>query len=199
MYLVGNSDIVKKMTLDTKDAEADPLLLLIRNCIDGDTKAQRQLYENYAPFIKGVILRYISDKETTKDLLNDIFCRIFSKLDIYKPTGSFKGWMRTIAVNMIIDHTRKELKYKDTYATDFVEYDVYVPDDISGKIAYKDLINIIQQLPDTQRTVFNLFVFESLTHRDIATLLGITENNSRWHLSNARKRLQSKLEKLMPR
>ncbi|MEZ5016210.1 MAG: RNA polymerase sigma factor [Flavipsychrobacter sp.] len=197
--MAGNTDIIKKLGLDTRDTETDSVVFLIQNCIEGDLKAQRLLYEQYAPFLKGVIVRYISDTETVKDLLNDIFSKIFIKLDKYKPTGAFKAWIRTIAVNTIIDHVRKNMKHKDTHYIDYTEQDVYVPDDINGKIAYKELLQLIQDLPDTQKTVFNLFVFENLTHKEISTLLTITENNSRWYLSDARKRLKEKLERLMPK
>ncbi len=198
MYLTGNTDITRNISLGTDEPDVSPTTLLIQKCIEGNAAAQRELYETYAPFIKGVVIRYIADKETARDLLNDIFCRIFSKLELYSPTGPFEGWMRRIAVNLIIDHSRRNLKFKTTKSTDFSEYDVYVPDDISGKIAFKELVGLIHGLPDTQRTVFNLFVFENLTHKEIASLLDMTENNCRWHLSDARKRLKEKLNGLKP-
>jgi RNA polymerase sigma-70 factor (ECF subfamily) len=71
-----------------------------------------------------------------------------------------------------------------------------VEGDIIGKLGYKELLQLIYQLPDTQRTVFNLFVFEQLSHKEIAENLGINENNSRWHLNDARKRLKEKISSM---
>lgn len=171
---------------------------LLKSCMEGEHKAQKQLYMDFAPLVKAVISKYLDNKEDAKDLLNEIFMRIFDKLPLYKPTGSFEGWIRRLAINIIIDHIRKNMKLERTYASDFVSYDIYVPDDIPGKIAYKELIAMIQTLPQTQRTVFNLFVFENLTHKEIASLLGMNESNSRWHLNSARTKLKEELNKHMP-
>jgi len=192
MFLAGNSEIA--MQAGKADApDASPLMVLIKQCMDGKAQAQRSLFEQYGPLVKGVIMRYISDTELAKDLLNDIFCKVFEKLHLYAPTGPFEGWLRRISVNTIIDHKRKTQKFASTYSTDFAERDISIPEDAGAGLGYKELLAVIQTIPDTQRIVFNLFVFENLTHKEIATLLSITEMNSRWYLNDARRRLKEKI------
>lgn len=183
-----------KVRIDSE--KTDDTFILIQNCIKGQRHAQTKLFETYAPFIKGVILRYISDTELVKDLLSEIFIRVFSKLHLYAPTGSFKGWIRTLSVNVIVDHARKNKKYNTTYADDFTELDPYVDSNTISNVSYKELLQLITTLPDVQRMVFNLHIFESLTHTEIGTLLNITPNNSRWHLNRARNSLKEKLNML---
>lgn len=192
MFLAGNSEIAMQAgKADSPDAS--PLMVLIQQCMDGKAQAQRSLFEQYGPLVKGVIMRYIYDTELAKDLLNDIFCKVFEKLHLYAPTGPFEGWLRRISVNTIIDHKRKTQKFASTYSTDFAERDISIPEDAGAGLGYKELLAVIQTIPDTQRIVFNLFVFENLTHKEIATLLSITEMNSRWYLNDARRRLKEKI------
>lgn len=176
---------------------ADELSQLIRDCRAQNRTAQKKLYDKYAPVIYGVIRRYIFSDATSQEILNDSFFKIFTKLDQYTFSGSFEGWMRRIAVNTITDYIRKNLKHEQVAHLDNMEYDAWVPTDIIGKINYKDLLQVIHTLPDTQKTVFNLFVFEDLSHKEIGDILGLTENNCRWHLNDARKRLKEKINALM--
>lgn len=193
MYIAGLTDMPHNTSVDTDLSDE---LVLIQECIAGNRKAQTVFFELYAPFLKGVIARYISDNEWAKDLLSEIFIRIFSKLDLYAPTGPFKGWLRTLAVNTIIDHIRKNKKLETTQSSDFTVMDPYVNSSALSSVGYKELLTLIESLPETQRLVFNLFVFESLTHHDIGTLLDITPENSRWHLNRARRNLKEKLNVL---
>lgn len=104
--------------------------------------------------------------------------------------------MRRIAVNTITDYLRKNIKHEQVVHLDNVSIEAWVPTDIIGKINYKDLLQTIHTLPDTQKTVFNLFVFEDMSHKEIGALLGLTENNCRWYLNDARKRLKEKIKAL---
>lgn len=192
MFLAGNSEIIMQANKADKP-DATPLMQLLQQCMVGKAQAQRALFEQYGPLVKGVIMRYIYDTELAKDLLNDIFCKVFEKLHLYAPTGPFEGWLRRIAINTIIDHKRKTQKFATTYNTDFADKDISIPEDAGAGLGYKELLAIIQTIPDTQRIVFNLFVFENLTHREIATLLSLTEMNSRWYLNDARRRLKEKI------
>jgi RNA polymerase sigma factor (sigma-70 family) len=170
---------------------------LIRDAIAGNRRAQKEIYDRYSPFIYGIIRRYLKDQNAANDVLNDTFFKILTRLKDYSYKGAFEGWMRTIAVNTITDHVRKNLKH---------EHVVHVETDVPGagteqystwQPGYKDLLQMVHDLPDTQRLVFNLFVFEDLPHKEIARLLSISENNSRWHLNDARKRLKEKINNHM--
>lgn len=166
---------------------------LIRQCIACDRQAQRKLYDQYAPLVFGIIKRYVFTQAPADEMLNDTFYKIFTNLGKYEFKGSFEGWMRRIAINCITDYFRKYIKNEPTYKTDIDLVDAHVEEEAASKLGYKELLQLIYQLPDTQRAVFNLFVFEQLSHKEIAEQLGINENNCRWHLNDARKRLQEKI------
>ena len=171
----------------------DPLFALIRRCIAQDRKAQKQLYEEYAPLLYGIIKRYTYNRGEADEILNDSFYKIFTSLHSFAFTGSFEGWMRRIAVNCITDNFRKYIKNEPAYKLEVENVDVFTNESALGKMSYKELLQKIHELPGTQRAVFNLFVFEQLSHKEIAEHLGINENNSRWHLNDARKRLKEKI------
>lgn len=168
------------------------LSLLIRDCIAESPAAQKRLYDAYSPAAYGVIKRYLyNDEQTAQEILNDSFFKILTKLDQYNFQGAFEGWIRRIVVNTITDHIRK--KIRDEQHREVQPEDAFVNSDSVEKITHKELLKMVQLLPDTQRVVFNLFVFENYPHKEIAGILGINENNSRWHLNDARKRLRDKI------
>lgn len=143
--------------------------------------------------IFGIIRRYTNDEATAQDIQSEAFYRIFKRLDQYRFEGAFEGWMRRIAVHAVADHFRKH-KPENIPLTEATG-DIPSNSDSGGiaGLAYKELLALIHELPDTQRTVFNLFVFEQFPHKEIASLLGISENNSRWHLNDARRRLKERI------
>lgn len=166
---------------------------LIKDCIAHNRQAQKRLYDQYVSFIYGIIRRYVFNQSSADEILNDAFYKIFTGLHSYNFSGSFEGWMRRIVVNTVTDHYRKYVKNEPAYKQEIETTDVYVDNDIVGKLGYKELLGLIHQLPDTQRAVFNLFVFEQYSHKEIAEHLGINENNSRWQLNDARRRLKEKI------
>lgn len=173
------------------------LQALVRDCIANNRQAQKKLYDTYAPVIYGVIRRYLNNQSAAEEVLNDTFYRVFTKLSQYAFTGPIEGWMRRIAINLITDHLRKHTKFEqEVHPEQMVETGVDADAQI-GKLAYKELLSLIHELPATQRMVFNLYVFEDLQHREIGQLLQITENNSRWQLNDARRRLKEKINNLM--
>ncbi len=185
----------KLQTVDTEAPDSEAIMHLIEKCIKGDVLSQRRLFEQYGPLVKGVIIRYITDAETVKDLLNSIFFKIFEKLHTYTPSAPFGAWARRVAVNAVIDHQRRNKKFQNTHNTDFTDKEIGIADEVSARLSYKELLAIIQNIPEMQRTVFNLFVFEDLSHKEISVLLAISEPNSRWYLNDARKRLKEKILK----
>ena len=167
---------------------------LVNACMAGDRVAQRELYTKHSPILFGIIRRYVNDPTSCKEILSDAFLKIFTKLHLYSFNGAFEGWMRKIVINCITDHVRKNIKHSQTISTDVTSVEVYVADNAVNRMSYKELLQIVHELPETQRAVFNLFVFDDLSHKDIAEQLGITENNSRWHLNDARRRLKERLK-----
>jgi len=195
--LADRENILKYKYAEKPVADATALRSLIEACLKGDRVAQKDLYTKYSPIVFGIIRRYVNDNHTCQEILSDTFFKIFTKLALYSFKGAFEGWMRKIAINSITDYLRKNLKHRQTIDTDAASEQIYVADNAVGKLSYKELLLAVHELPNTQRAVFNLFVFEDYAHKDIAEHLGITENNSRWHLNDARRRLKEKINSMM--
>ena len=169
------------------------LSILIRDCIAESRSAQKKLYDLYAPAAYGVIRRYMyNDEFAAQEVLNDSFYKVLTKLSQYSFQGSFDGWVRRIVVNTLTDHLRKNIKDGQP-VKEVQDEDAYINSESVTNLSHKELLNIIQTIPDAQRTVFNLYVFENYSHKEIATILNIRENNSRWYLNDARKRLKEKI------
>ena len=170
----------------------DSLLPLIAACRREDRAAQRRLYDTYSSLVWGIVRRYTEAADKAEDIHSEAFCRIFSRLSQYRFEGAFEGWIRRITVHAVADYFRK---HRPAVAlSEHVEDRMvcHSASALSG-LSYKELLDLIQSLPATQRAVFNLAVFEQYSHREIGAMLGITENNSRWHLNDARRRLKEKL------
>lgn len=137
-----------------------------------------------------VCLRYVGDRETAEDLLQEGFITLFSKLDSYSGTGSFEGWARKIFVNTALMHLRKTdaLKLSDDISeARNLSDEMPLPD---RQLGYRQLLKLIASLPADARTVFNMYVVEGYSHKEIAEALGCTEATSRSKLQRARLRLQ---------
>lgn len=169
---------------------------LVKDCIAGDRKAQKELYDTYAPFVYGVIRRYLYNTEAAQEVLNDTFFKVFTRLHQYGFKGAFEGWIRRIAINLVTDNLRQNAKFETEIATEPETINAYVDESIVSKLGYKELLSLVHRLPDTHRLVFNLYVFEDMAHKEIASLLNISEGNSRWYLNDARKKLKEKIYNL---
>jgi RNA polymerase sigma-70 factor (ECF subfamily) len=174
----------------------DELSILIRDCIAESRSAQKKLYDLYAPMAYGVIKRYLHSENEAPEILNDSFYKVLTKLDKYNFQGSFEGWVRKIVVNTIMDYLRKSIKPGQVYK-EVAADDAFVNSESVEKISHKELLSLVQSLPDVQRLVFNLYVFENYAHKEISVILSIPENNSRWYLNDARKRLKEKINFIM--
>lgn len=195
--MANTGNITEAPQSTTVISEPQELLILIRECIAHNRTAQKNLYDKYSPALYGIIRRYVNDNNTAQEILNDVFFRVFTRLPQYSFEGAFEGWMRKIAVNIISDHFRKNAKHNVISDKDIDTVDSNIDNDTLGRINYKELLKLIHELPDTHRAVFNLYVFENYAHKEVAEMLDITENNSRWHLNDARRRLKEKLKNLI--
>ena len=163
---------------------------LVPVCRSGDRAAQKRLFDALAPKMMALCLRYIGDRPTAEDVLQDGFVTLFSRLDSYSGAGSFEGWARRIFVNTALMHLRKTdaLKLSD----DIGEARRLAAEEATPvqKIGYRELMRLIGTLPPDARTVFNMYVIEGYSHKEIAEALGFTEATSRSKLQRARLRLQ---------
>ncbi len=167
---------------------------LIDLCIKGDRNAQRVIYDRLASRMFPVCIRYVSDRTVAEDILQDGFITLFSKIDSYKGNGSFEGWARKIFVNTALMYLRKKDALK---MSEELENARNLSSDLSSQmqnIGYKELMKLITSLPPGFRTVFNMYVIEGYSHKEIADMMNITETTSRTQLSRARLWLQSKIK-----
>jgi RNA polymerase sigma-70 factor, ECF subfamily len=169
---------------------------LVKKCIDGDQKAQRMLFEKFAPKMLGVCMRYAPNTEQAEDVLQEGFVKVFTKLSHYKGGGSLEGWVRRIMVNTSLDQIRKNSKFKDNVAMDQVDYKLENSGLILESLMEEDLLKLINEMPTGYKTVFNMFAIEGFSHKEIAVELDISENTSKSQYSRARAYLKMKLEEL---
>ena len=164
---------------------------LIAGCIEGKSWAQRAIYDSYAPAMMSVCVRYVADRETARDLLQEGFIKLFTKIESYSGTGAFGGWVRRIFVTTALEYLRQNDALKQSADIDEVGYHIE-NDEVSvlEKISADDLMACVAQLSDGYRTVFNLYAIEGYSHAEIADMLGISEGTSRSQFMRARKILQ---------
>ena len=164
---------------------------LITKCKKGDVSAQEQLYRLYARKLYSICLKYSNNVADAEDHLQDAFVTIFKKVEQYKHKGSFEGWMKRITINTVLQ------KYRGARVFNIINEDVI--EDVEVEIEDKDisldfLLKSIQELPDRYRLVFNLYVLDGFTHKEISEMLNISEGTSKSNLSRARLILKSKIE-----
>ncbi len=171
---------------------------IIKQCLNGDKKAQELLYKTYSDKMYVVCLRYSSSNQDAEDILQEGFIKVFKNLSRFRFTGSFEGWVRRIFVNSAIEHYRKNAKWK--YTEDAQEVKI-ASSDISAlqTLSANDLLNLVKQLPTGYRTVFNMFVIEGYSHQEIAGMLKVSESTSKTQLYKARAALQAMIKKLEKR
>lgn len=166
---------------------------IIDACISGDNRAHEKLYRMLAPKMYGVCLRYAKDADEAKDNLQDGFVTVFTKLRDFRHEGSFEGWVRRIMVNVSLDRYRKNQPL--LFVDEVRGHDVAThEEEAMANLPVEDLVRTIRELPPQYKMVFNLYVFEGLSHQDIGKQLGITESTSKSNLSRAREILRQKLE-----
>jgi len=169
-------------------------LELLKRIRSGEASGMRLLYDRYIGYLTAVCSRYVVDSAAVKDILQDAFVKVFSKLDGFESRGegSLKAWMSRIVVNDSLKSLRGagRLKYVDELPDTEGEGEIEgMPD-----VPVRELAEMIKSLPDGYRTVFNLFVFEKKSHREIAGLLGIKEDSSASQFFRARAMLAKKIK-----
>jgi RNA polymerase sigma factor (sigma-70 family) len=168
---------------------------LMEGCKAGDRKMQELLYQQTSAKMFALCLRYAKDHMEAEDSLQLGYIKIFEKIKSYRGDGAFEGWMRRIMVNTAIESYRKNLRNLNVVQLDEV-YEQTVASFDYSRLEFQDLLKLIQQLADGYRLVFNLYVIEGYSHKEIAASLGITEGASKSQLSRARTILKEKITKM---
>ncbi len=175
---------------------------VIDGCLAGERRSQQRVYELFYGKMMSVCLRYTKNHDQAKDILQDGFIKVFRNLTKFNREGSFEGWIRRIMVNTAIDHFRRArhsylLLGEDRSMEEFEdlaeENDSEQDEALDLKPA--DVINAMQKLTPAYRTVFNLFVFEDMSHKEISETLDISIGTSKSNLAKAKSNLKRLLKK----
>ncbi|MCB0738664.1 MAG: sigma-70 family RNA polymerase sigma factor [Bacteroidetes bacterium] len=164
----------------------------IAGCLKNKRRYQERLYRHYFDTMFRSCRRYAKSDDHGLELLNAGFMQVFKSLPKYQPTGSFDGWMRRVIVNAAIDVIRSENRHQCADLEQVEEQSI--EDDVYGALAIEDILNEVESLPQSTRQVFELYVLDGLTHREIAERMQISDGTSKWHLNQARTYLKSKLQ-----
>lgn len=164
---------------------------LINKCKQRDIRAQSEVYQLFAGKLFALCLKYSKNYQEAQDNLQDGFITIFNKIDQYKFKGSFEGWLKRIIINTALQ------KYREKNVLNLISEEI--PEEIEVEIDELDisldfLLKIIQELPNRYRLVFNLYVLDGYSHKEIAELLEISEGTSKSNLSRGRYILKKKVE-----
>ena len=178
---------------------------IIVGCLEGKRKAFSMLFQKYAPVMLGVCMRYCKNRIDAEDVMQDGFIKVFGQIHRFRREGSFEGWIKRIMINAAIDNYQSNLKHAFHEELDEMEQSLKLAEDPGAdddlpeemKIPHEKLMGMIQELPDGYRVVFNLYAIENFNHKEIALLLGISENTSKTQLLKARKTLRKKIEALL--
>jgi RNA polymerase sigma-70 factor (ECF subfamily) len=176
---------------------------LINLCIKQDRKAESALYKYCFTKLMPICHKYYKSNDDSVAQLNKTYLKILSNLSKFDETKSFDAWIKTIAVNTIIDefrvnNKRNALFIDKDYEEAALNYHSFNLNEAEAKLTADDIQVQIQKLPDSSKMVFNLFTVDGYSHKEIGEMLGINEGTSKWHLNNARKILKKKLIDMFP-
>ena len=174
--------------------QASELEQLIQGCIRNERGAQEKLYRLFYPKMMALVRRYIDQTDQAEEVLNNGYLRAFQKIKQYNFQGSFEGWIRKIIFHAVADYVKQNARYNSQVV--LVEKDELVHKDHADKLYYDQLLRLVQGLPEATRAVFNMYVMDGFTHKEIGGMLGISEGTSKWHLSEGRRILKERIEKM---
>lgn len=167
---------------------------MLAGCKRGDRIAQEQLYRSYYKAAMMLCLRYTKNEEDAAEVLNSAFLKVFTHIQRYEPgQGSLYTWVRTIVIRSCLDRIRMRSRQLPHYELDNA-VEVHIDPEAISRLEVARLLELIRELPPATQAVFNLYVMEGYSHKEIGQLLSISEGTSKWHLSEARKRLQQGLK-----
>lgn len=162
----------------------------IQACKNQDPRSQKAVFLHFAPKMMTICRRYVYSDENAKDVLQEAFLKLFKNIDLYdEQKSNFESWIRMIVVQEAITYWRKYIKKSNFVEEDLVPLQIENPI-IEAQLDEENILELIKSLPDSTRIVFNLYVFEGMTHQEISQTLHIGESTSRSQLTRARKQIQ---------
>jgi RNA polymerase sigma-70 factor (ECF subfamily) len=188
--------------LSADNISEDQLKRLVEGCVRNNRKSQEAVYKMFYGKMMAVCRRYTRNQDQAKDILQDGFIKVFKNIGKFNFEGSFEGWVRRIVVNTAIDFTRKAkndyLLMNEDQSIDAFENDLMAEDEepeYDNPLKVGDVIVGMDQLSTAYRNVFNLYVFENYSHKEIAEALKISVGTSKSNLAKARANLKKILTK----
>ena len=165
---------------------------LIEGCRQNNRKSKERLYKKYAGLMLGICLRYVKSRMEAEDVMMEGFMKIYKLVGNYTATGSFEGWMKRIMVYTAIEHYRK---IKRMPFDEFQAHDVQVNDYVIDNMTARDIIKLMDEMPEGYRMVLNMYAIEGYTHKEISEAMGISEGTSKSQLSRGKVFLKNLMEK----
>lgn len=170
---------------------------IIEGCVAGRRSAQSALYRKYASVMLAICMRYAKNRDEAEDILQEAFLKIFQNIESYRKEGSFEGWMKRIMINHALNFYRRSKKQPFLEDIESInENDIMDKEEQQAShvpVSAERLTALIQMLPPGYRMVFNMYVFEEYSHKEISIELSISENTSKTQLLKARRMLRKKL------
>jgi RNA polymerase sigma factor (sigma-70 family) len=166
---------------------------LINDCKKNDAKAQEHIYKLFAPKFFGVCLKYSTNYAEAEDNMQDGFILIFKKIEQFNFKGSFEGWAKRVMINNALQKYRTQVRFLEVVNDNLTAEEIPDIDDEDVSLDY--LMQIIQELPDRYRMVFNLYVLDGYSHKEIAEMLEITTGTTKSNLARARMILKEKIDR----
>ncbi|MFD2162910.1 RNA polymerase sigma factor [Paradesertivirga mongoliensis] len=163
---------------------------LIRGCKSGDLKSQELLYKQFYGYAMGVGMRYLSNRDDAMEVVNDSFIKAFNGIKFFNENQPFRAWLRRIIVNTAIDCHRKNLKHQNQEDIDLVVNHGKAAEALEN-LSAKDILRLLDKLPEIHRTVFNMYELDGFNHDEIADMLNIPVSSSRVYLSRAKDKLRA--------
>jgi RNA polymerase sigma factor (sigma-70 family) len=181
-----NNILPTRKPTSEKSGQERELEKILKGCELEDRSAQEKLYKKYYGLLMAVCLRYYKNKDDATAALNQAFLKIFQKVNQYRFEGSFEGWMTKLTINSILDELRKK-----TINYEVLNESIETNDEsVLPKLYFDDLLKLLNQLPESTKVVFNLFAVEGFKHHEIAEQLNISVGTTKWHVSEAKKKLR---------
>lgn len=171
------------------------LLELLDGCLNKNRRSQEVLYKQFYGYSMSVCLRYSKHREEAKEILNDGFFKIFSKLESFDKSKPFKTWLGRIMINTALDHYRHEV-VRNKFEVMEAGEQAQVDETVMSKLSHDELVCQIQKLSPAYRIVFSMYVIDGFTHEEIASDLNISLGASKSNLSRAREKLREMLSKI---
>lgn len=168
---------------------------LVDGCRKGDRKMQHELYQRFADRMFAICLRYAQGQQEAEDVLQEAFIKIFDKIEQFRGDASLAGWIKRIVINTALNSQRSKLYMYPMVDVESM-YNMADQELTLSAHRYQDLLKLVQELPSGCRVIFNLFGIEGYSHKEIATLLEISEGTSKSQYARARQLLQERIEAL---